>query len=217
MDKQKKIGFTLIELLVVVAIIAVLVAVLLPALSSARERARRIVCQSHLKVINVAFDLYAEDYDGYFPKISGGGGDNWFQKLEPYVAEQGHNYRGDIYQCPSDPRGPNTTDYGMDFYTNVWSWSPFSYVRPQKRHDVRIESSELNWQIRGKYAALCDPVDPSKFIVACDANNVSVWGTHQVADYHISGANYLMLDGHVSFGDEKYIIIYGVYGYPFSE
>ena len=212
---QNRRSFTLIELLVVVAIIAVLVAILLPALSQAREQARRMVCQSNLKTINLAFDFFAEDNDGYFPRISAGGGDNWFQKLEPYVAAQTKNYRGEVYQCPSDPRGPNTTDYGMNFYTNVWSWSPFEYLRPQKRHDVRINSGDLNWQIRGKYASLCDPPDPSKFIVVVDANNVSVWGTHQVADYHVTGANYLMLDGHVAWGTEKYIIIFGVYGVPF--
>ncbi len=223
MHQQK--GFTLIELLVVIAIIAVLISILLPALSSAREQARRIVCQSHLKVINIAFDLYAEDYDDYFPRITAGGGDNWFNKLEPYVAEQGKNYRGKIFQCPSDPRGPNSNDYGMNFYTNIWSWSPFGYLRPQKRHDVRIKSSYLNWQIRSKYAPLCDPVDPSKFIVVVDADNVNVWGGFQIPPdesypidtRHINGANYLMLDGHVAWGEEKYIIIFGVYGYPFPD
>ena len=222
MQGRKK-SFTLIELLVVVAIIAVLVSILLPALSSAREHAKRIVCQSHLKAIDLGFDFYAQDNDDYFPRISAGGGNNWFNKLEPSVAEQGNNYRGEIFQCPSDPRGPNSTDYGMNFYTNVWSWTPFGYVRPQKRHDVRIPSSELNWQIRSRYASLCDPVDPSKFIVVCDADNVSVWSTHQIPPdisypidtRHVTGANYLLLDGHVAWGEEKYIIIFGVYGRPF--
>lgn len=60
-------GFTLIELLVVVAIIAVLVAMLLPALSSARESAKQVVCQSNLRQIATGFMLYANDNNGSLP------------------------------------------------------------------------------------------------------------------------------------------------------
>lgn len=61
-------GFTLIELLVVISIIALLVAILLPALRQAHIVANRAVCGSNLRGIAVANNVYAEDYDGYFPR-----------------------------------------------------------------------------------------------------------------------------------------------------
>src|SRR5262245_7228566 len=61
--------FTLIELLVVVAIIAVLAALLLPALQNAKERGKQTVCMSNLRQIHLMITSYAEDNNGWYPKV----------------------------------------------------------------------------------------------------------------------------------------------------
>lgn len=60
-------GFTLIELLVVVAIIAILAALLLPALRTAREAGRQTGCISNLHQLGVAFSMYADDSEEFYP------------------------------------------------------------------------------------------------------------------------------------------------------
>jgi prepilin-type N-terminal cleavage/methylation domain-containing protein/prepilin-type processing-associated H-X9-DG protein len=64
-------AFTLIELLVVIAIISLLAAILFPAFAQARAKARQAVCQSNLKQIGSAIQMYMQDYDGtYVPKYN---------------------------------------------------------------------------------------------------------------------------------------------------
>jgi len=68
---RRPVGFTLVELLVVISIIALLISILLPSLQSARESARSVACASNLRQLGQGNHMYADDWDGYFPQISG--------------------------------------------------------------------------------------------------------------------------------------------------
>ena len=115
---RSRFGFTLIELLVVIAIIAILAAILFPVFAQAREQARKTSCLSNIKQINLAAQMYLQDYDETLngPAVKtdgcgktpsqysnywwGGRWKTWPEMLQPYSKNV------DVFTCPDRREQP---------------------------------------------------------------------------------------------------------------
>jgi prepilin-type N-terminal cleavage/methylation domain-containing protein/prepilin-type processing-associated H-X9-DG protein len=135
-------AFTLVEMLVVIAIVGILAALLLPVLAQGRSSAQRAACESNLRQLAVATEMYLGDNGGYFFPRSGppssAGQQWWFGWLQGTTVPEGQRafdlstgvlfpyLRGsDVRLCPSPnwrspqfkPKGTNVIfSYGCNAY-----------------------------------------------------------------------------------------------------
>jgi prepilin-type N-terminal cleavage/methylation domain-containing protein/prepilin-type processing-associated H-X9-DG protein len=129
-------AFTLIELLVVIAILALLVSILLPSLQKANELAQATICQTQLRGLASANQLYAESYDGWLPPTSYPNYYKWTSALQgralydmkggpdfiPYTTSASGD-QNPIFYCPSEQnrwRYNKNGDYGMNYWMTYY-------------------------------------------------------------------------------------------------
>jgi prepilin-type N-terminal cleavage/methylation domain-containing protein len=169
-------GFTLIELLVVIAILALLAALLLPVLHIAREAARRAVCMGHLRQMQIAWQTYAENHDGFvtcgMPYHWGGvpysHGIPWLIDDNDvfWASDRGKvdalmrsgalaSYVGNVsvYRCPSQYPPPAST-HPLHWAISRWC-GPYGIVSPMNgpwpADRARIEAEIVQHGGRGRY------------------------------------------------------------------
>jgi prepilin-type processing-associated H-X9-DG protein len=92
-------------LLVVIGIIAILVALLLPALQDARRQANSVKCQSALRQIGLAMEMYTNEYKGIMPVAHHQPGHPkypidtqmvWYNFVAKFLSNKNHAAQADI-------------------------------------------------------------------------------------------------------------------------
>lgn len=219
-------GFTLIELLVVIAVIAVLMGILMPALGAARKQAWGATCQSNLRQIGVAGEMFAQDNDQQLPRGGGYPDDTeprpiqshmtvrWYLGFMKYLGE--HNQAdGDfrnvkMYRCAAYP----DREQALGYVINSWGTA----ANPDE--DVLYMTSRDKVRDRANRVYLADHEDgPGRPIITnstgdgfqnCDISQeshlatsgdeiVTSRGGRRVArKRHKNGYNALFWDWHVS-------------------
>ena len=150
---SKKIGspsrcaFSLLEIIAIISVAVVFLALLLPVVSKTREKGNMARCVGNLRQIGAAFNSFAAEHDGQYPKVSFSpyfDRENFWQgQLAPYLGFTGDpsrdltycmgSWTGDnpkypdrkmaVFQCPSSYKRISLNWAGNSYGINRYLWS----------------------------------------------------------------------------------------------
>ena len=121
---KKRVAFTLVELLVVITVLSLIASLLLPSLGRAKETARRNLCSSNVRQVNLALRLYADDFIDSLPVLPepnlypNGVGAYYKQLVKGYLGLSGEAASNEwVFVCPSDTTFRTQLQHAFTSYT----------------------------------------------------------------------------------------------------
>ena len=199
-------AFSIVEVLVVIGLITILLGLLMPTLSKARRRAQTVQCQSNMRQVGLALDIYANRWKGWvYPVLLGCNvprEQRWpTQVFKPAV------WNPPVMKCPADELPPPPAVYvGVDKYKNGdENGADHSYILNELIKDRYIKKHST--------AAVLAGVSSSEVIIMAEKKTHEDDYYHGIGPFHKGtnpstllesyrhglnvGSNYLFLDGHV--------------------
>lgn len=201
-------GFSMVELLVAISIVAVLAAILIPVLSSVRQRSLSAACQSNLRQMGVALNVYVAEHDGVFipaavyRPVDQGIYLYWYEMLEPYMggSPEDPKNRPAWQLCPAKDIKPMTLE------TVGYGWNSRNFGHATGGNNDPDPADDPD----GVYSRLMQVENPADTIIIGDSKDATtddqayqnryLYESGQLlAERHSGGGNYLFVDGHVEW------------------
>jgi prepilin-type N-terminal cleavage/methylation domain-containing protein len=168
-------GLTLVELLVVIALIGVLAAMLLPAVQAAREAARRVQCQNHLRQQGLALSLYTETH-GSLPPGWNTLGHAWNALILPFM-EQSPLFESMLFQ----EDGPGNWESG-GANTRVIQTVVSLFRCPSMPLEEHLDSLGVPDRVPGSYRG-----NSGSLATSDDQSTIPIPGTRSLEDLRQNG------------------------------